>query len=467
MSPSVSAFSKAEPKASTVLVPLLPYALVFSVMPYLLLSGQTLLVFRWHYVGGGSAIEKIHPATYLLFLALSISLILHSQFRRLFFHRISSDLPLVFFVAAVIWTAAYTIILGGASVAPFVDTFLAAILTTIVLTCVPYPALLLLRRIVDLFFVLNIFMIFAEMVLHTDFIAPYVAGVIRTPEEMAVLGGQMESGFYGRLAALFGHPLNAAMLFGIYSIATLASMPMRLSIGALIRLGLSILSYLAIFPTESRASMVATTIILALYLACFGVGTVVRGRISPIGLSLTLFVALGIALAAILLWGAGYFDKMLLRFQYDYGSALSRDYALDILQSVSDSALWFGLSQSELNTIQQSFGLIAIEISWVNFILVGGLITTIPLFVTLCLFLFRSLPRYCYAGIYFVSLLILQSTFASNSIWSKTTIVTSSLIVGISMLRRVDLRQRDNATTPNATKIYRYRPRDRSVGQLA
>ena len=192
-----------------------------------------------------------------------------------------------------------------------------------------------------------------------------------------------------------------------------------------------------------------------------------RGRISPIGLSLALFVSLGIALVAILLWDAGFFDKMLTRFQYDYGSALSRDYALDILQSMSTFALWFGLSQSELNTIQGGFGLIAIEISWVNFILVGGLITTIPLFVTLCLFLFRSLPRYCYFGIYFVSVLILESTFASNSIWSKTTVLTSSLIIGISILRRDDLRQRLLATATNATKIYRFRPPGRSIGQHA
>ena len=121
-------------------------------------------------------------------------------------------------------------------------------------------------KIVDLFFVLNIFMIFAEMVLHTDFIAPYVAGVIRTPEEMAVLGGQMESGFYGRLAALFGHPLNAAMC-----LAFILS-PTRLDADAAFDrrtrpVGLVDSSYLAIFPTESRASMVATTIILALYLA--------------------------------------------------------------------------------------------------------------------------------------------------------------------------------------------------------
>jgi hypothetical protein len=167
------------------------------------------------------------------------------------------------------------------------------------------------------------------------------------------------------------------------------------------------------------------------------------------------------------LWEAGFFDNMLLRFQYDYNSALSRDYALEILQSISSSALWLGLSQSELNTLQSSFGLIAVEISWVNFILVGGLVTTIPLFLTFCLFLFGSLPRYCSFGIYFVSMLILESTFASNSIWSKTTIITSSLIVAISMLRRDVIRQGHVATTTEAKNPFRNRRPGQSVGQRA
>ena len=369
----------------------------------------------------------------------------------------------VFFVAAIIFTAAYDILLGNASVAPFVDTFLTAALTTIVLTCVPFPAIVLIRRIIDLVFVFNIFLIFVEYILQVDFVAPYVAGLIRTPEEFVVLGGN----FFGRMPALFGHPLNAATLFGVYSIANLASVPMRLSTAALVRLSLALLSYLAIFPTESRASMVATTIILALYLACLGVGTIAKGRISVAGLTLTLFVVLGFGLAAMFLLETGFFDKMLLRFQYDYGSSLTRDYALDILQSASPSALSVGLSQSETNTIQSSFGLVAIEISWVNFILVGGLVTTIPLFIAFCLFLFVSLPRYCSLGIYFVSLLILESTFASNSIWSKTTIVTSSLIVAISMLRRDVIHQRDVAPTTSATRVHRKRPPGQSIGQRA
>jgi hypothetical protein len=41
-------------------------------------------------------------------------------------------------------------------------------------------------------------------------------------------------------------------------------------------------------------------------------------------------------------------------------------------------------------TRRQGHGLIAIESSCINFILVGGLITAIPLFITYCLFLFRS-----------------------------------------------------------------------------
>ena len=127
---------------------------------------------------------------------------------------------------------------------------------------------------------------------------------------------------------------------------------------------------------------------------------------------------------------------MIERFEYDYGSTLSRDYALQLLEQSSAWDLWFGRSLVELSAIQQSFGLIAIEISWINFILVAGLITTIPLFITFCLFLFRSTRLSCDFGIYFVSLLILISTSANNGIWSKTTVLTTGLMVGFSFLRR-------------------------------
>lgn len=94
------------------------------------------------------------------------------------------------------------------------------------------------------------------------------------------------------------------------------------------------------------------------------------------------------------------------------------------------------MDQADLYNIQIGLGLIAIEISWVNFVLVGGLITALPLFITFCLFSFRSLRRYCDFGIYFVSLLIFESTLASNSIWAKTTAFAAGVTIAISFLRK-------------------------------
>jgi hypothetical protein len=165
-------------------------------------------------------------------------------------------------------------------------------------------------------------------------------------------------------------------------------------------------------------------------------GWATKGYINKAGVIFALLMGIAIVPLSMILWNVGFFDEMLRRFQFDYGSALSRDFALKILEQSSATDLWFGLPAEELSALQQSFGLIAIEISWVNFILVGGLITTIPFFVTFCLFLFRSIRKYCEVGIYFVSALVLVSTFASNSIWAKTTVLTSSLVVGISFLRR-------------------------------
>ena len=280
---------------------------------------------------------------------------------------------------------------------------------------------------------------FCELIMQTDFLRDYANTLGRNPEEIAVFGQQGEGSFFGRLSALFGHPLNAAMLFGIYSIANVVSTPIRFSPACYARLSLSILSYLAIFPTGGRASMVATTIIFLLYISYSTIASVSRGYLNPAAVFYVGFVGITLALFGVVLWSAGFFDPMLDRFDNDYGSALSRDYALEILQSASNSTLWFGFSSSELDSLRLSLGLIAIEIAWVNFILVGGLITAIPLFITFFLFLFRSLRNYCDVGIYFVSLLIFESTFASNSIWSKTSVLTSSLIVGISFLRRSDL----------------------------
>ena len=51
----------------SMVLPLLPYALPLIVLLYLVLPGLTLLIFGWHYVGGGTAIQNcIPPHTFCL-----------------------------------------------------------------------------------------------------------------------------------------------------------------------------------------------------------------------------------------------------------------------------------------------------------------------------------------------------------------------------------------------------------------
>lgn len=414
----------------------LPYALGLSAFLYLVLSTHVLLLVGWHYVGGGSALQKLHPATYLLGAGLPVALLIDFQFRRRLIGQIAVDPPVVTFILAVVATAVYTTMLGGASVAPFVDTFGGAIMTVVVLTCIPKRPLIFLRLLVDIFFIVNIILIFWEFLVHKDFLSQYLLNFIRTPEEYVVLGPQRAESSFGRMSALFGHPLTAALLFGIYTIATLVSTRLSFSPRSISRLCIVVFSYLAIFPTGSRASMVATTIVIMLYVAQSTMGTVIRGYINAAGLTLSVLVGIAAIFLGIILWNAGFFDQILERFQFDYGSASTRSRALEILQQASTSQLWFGMPQDDLVNIQLGLGMIAIEVSWINFILIGGLITTIPLFVTFCLFIFRSLRKYCAFEIYFVSLLIFESTLASNSIWSKTTAFTSCLIIAICFLRR-------------------------------
>ena len=66
------------PRTTTILQ-LYPYLLTIILILYFVLSTPALLLLGWNYIGGGSEIEKIHPATYLLFAGLCASLVIDKQ----------------------------------------------------------------------------------------------------------------------------------------------------------------------------------------------------------------------------------------------------------------------------------------------------------------------------------------------------------------------------------------------------
>jgi hypothetical protein len=413
-----------------------PLFLVAIIFLYFLLSTPALLLLGWHYIGGGTEIEKIHPATYLLFGTFSLSLIGDRHLRSRVIMRAVTDRALLAFTAAVIVTTAYCCLVQSASVSPFIDTFAVAILTTIIVTCVPVESLTFLRRLIDVFFLVNIVMIFWEAASHTTFFPNYLIGIGSPSEAPTDLSTLEAANFLSRPTGLFGHPLSAAMLLGVYCISTLASLPAGLSRVAVAKLVMALLAYGAIFSTASRSSSVTTTVALLAYLLYSAIASGLAGRISKASIGFALWTIVLFAPVCLVLWSIGFFDAIFYRFQFDYGSAMSRDYALTLVNRASTSDLWFGRPQPDVLGLQRGYGLIAIEISWVNFILVGGLLTTIPLFVTYFAFLFRSMRLYCVAGIYSVSLLVFVATSTSNGIWAKDTSLAAGLAIAISFLRR-------------------------------
>ena len=99
-------------------------------------------------------------------------------------------------------------------------------------------------------------------------------------------------------------------------------------------------------------------------------------------------------------------------------------------------------SQSDLDLllqVQAELKLVAIEISWVNFILTCGLVFTLPLFVSYSLFLLRFLPRYCAAPAILPCGFLLVVTAASNSIFAKTTVLTTSFVIILAFFRKSSL----------------------------
>ena len=388
-----------------------------TIMFFVLPPGVLNLV-GWHYAGGGAEYEKIHIATYLLVVTFASLWLIDPRFRKNVTHLCCSDWTLISFVFAFGATASYAVLVKHVSIAPFVDTFLAALLVTIGWICLPSANLRRLRRLVDIYFIASIAILFLEYAVKSTLI-----GSDTTDD--------FEFGQF-RAHALFENALSAANLLGVYSIANFVSMPVKLTRTSLIRLTLGFASLFAIFTTGGRTALVVTILILLGYLAFSAARQIASGRINRAAVVYGFFgvPVLAIVMAPMLQFGV--FDTMLSRFEYDIGSAHTRQIAIDLVSNLPAIDLWLGFSQSDLNSLQQvqaELNLVAIEISWVNFILTCGLVLTIPLFVTYALFLLRFFPRYCEAAAILPCIFLIVVTSASNGIWAKTTVLTTSLAI--------------------------------------
>lgn len=399
--------------------------LAFTTVLFLWMPPSVFDLVGWGYLGGGPEYEKIHLATYLLLATALALFLLDAHFRRNTLCLCLTDWRLIFFALAVGATAVYAILFKQLSIAPFVDTFLAAILIAVIWICLPYDNLRQLRFLLDIYFATNIALLFFE------YAAKWLVIGDLTPDSWEL--GQFRS------RALFENQLSAATMLGVYCLANLVSTPIRLAQANIARLLLAFAAFAAIFTTGGRAALVVTATLIALYFAISVFTQLASGRFNRAGLVCCVIGMPFLAACVFVLLHLGFFDTMLSRFQYDIGSASTRQIAVDLIASLPTADLWFGLSRDDLAALvqrQADLNLLAIEISWANFILACGLALTIPLFVSYLIFLFHFIPYYSSRWAVIPSLFLLIVTAASNGIWAKTTVLSASFAIIFACLRR-------------------------------
>jgi hypothetical protein len=400
---------------------------MFVIALYFLLPGNLLVSIGWNYLGGATEFEKIHPATYLLVAVFFWALIVDRAFRWRCFAYSATDYAFIAFAFAVLATATFAIAARGASAANLIDTFAVALIVTISSVAFPRRPMVQFRTFIHIFCIVNIALILAEYVLKQNFI-------FEGSSFYDIATAEIVTEF--RAVGLFGHPLTAAGFFSLYSVLNLVATSVRLSLACAIRLLLSGLSFIAIFPTGGRSALVVSGLVMLVYVAWSALRSLARGSFSKAGFVYLVICLIVLVLTLPIMGQLGIFDVMLGRFENDYGSALSRDYALQILLNTRLEDLWFGLAQQDVLTLQKEFGLIAIENTWINFTLVCGLVFTVPLLVTYVLFLFRSNPRYCTSGIYYLAFFQFILSNSTNGLWSKNTGFATAMAMIFSFLRK-------------------------------
>jgi hypothetical protein len=382
----------------------------------------TTLLTHWkiqYATSGGSFYEKLHPATYVVILAFGL-LLLRGTDPIGALNRMFSDakLTLIFLLC---WSLmlVHTFVLGR----PFtgiIDTFLLPLLFCLVLWQLSPDQRKPLVWAVHLLMFVNISLAYYEYVSGRRLIPLTLGNVLITSD--------------WRSAGLLGHPLSAAGLVGAYVLAllvrpdvmgspTLRVLALFYSLGSLMAFG-------------GRTTLVVVLLVLALIAGRAGF-RLIRGARIPLPVVLaTMCMAFLVVAGIVALLDAGAFDKMLLRFSSDKGSAWARVASVNLLGQFDWGELVLGPDPIRATALQSMMGLdFGIENFWIACIVQYGIVHTTLITIGLaCLFaevLRRSQPA---AGV--LVLFIIVIALSSVSFSSKDTKLAGHVILIVLLLSR-------------------------------
>lgn len=394
--------------------------MLLAVIATFTLSGGMLTNWKIHYLtAGGNFYEKLHPATYFTFLAFGLLLVRNSDPAGEI-DRIFSDAKLVV-VYMLCW--AFLLVQMFVLERPFtviIDTFLLpVVLCLIIWQLTPLQRKPLVWAI-HLTILLNVCVGYYE----------YFSGHRVIP---LTLGDVLVVGEW-RSSAFLGHPLTASGVVGGYILALV----LRPALCPPIMLRVPLIAFClgSLMAFGGRTALVTVLLVMGL-LAAVEMLLILRGKQVSLpmvmGAICLLFVAAAVIFAA---FDLGIFDKMLLRFSSDKGSALARVATFNLLSYFDWHELLMGPNSVRVNALQSQLGLnYGIENFWISCIVQFGIIHTALLTIGLIGFFVEILKRASPAA-WAIVLLILVIAASSVSFSSKNIQFAQFIIIITLLLPR-------------------------------
>jgi len=410
-----------------------------AIVMLLLVSSTLLTHWRIQYVtAGGNFYEKLHPATYFVVLALATALLRSGNPLQQALRIAGQSRAILFYLVCWVFLLVQTLMLERPFTA-VVDTFLLPVLLALAIWQVPVSGRRSLALLVHVLILLNVAIGYYE----------YFAGHRIIP---LTLGSIVVLGEW-RSAALLGHPLTASGLMAGYVLALI--LRPRICPQPLLRLPLILLCFGSLMVFGGRTALVTTLLIIG-GAAAFWLFRLMRGdRISLPALILGIgLLFCGLAGVSVIL-DLGIFDKMLLRFSSDKGSALARFATLDLLSHLDGHEILFGPTVSRANALQNQLGLdYGIENFWIACIVQFGLIHTALITAALVAFLAVLLRRSDPAA---WALMALIAVIAASSVsFSSKTVQLAQFVLLITLL--LPRSTRAPATAPQPFNRHSLRP---------
>ena len=376
--------------------------MLLAIVALLCLSSSMLTNMKVHYVtSGGIFLEKVHLASYCVFAAFFLCLIRHGKpVEGLLSSLAGARLTIVLFLC---WIALFfQIVILKRPFTTIIDSFLLPPMICLVVWQLSASQRRVLAFVFHAGILLNVVLGYYEYFSGHRLI-PLTVGNI-------VVFGEWRS------AALLGHPLTASGLIAAYVMALVVRPEI---LPKILRLPVIGFCFVSLMVFGGRTALMVTLAVLACLAGWKGLRFAFGNRMPLTGIIMTMCLASLIAGAAFVAFDSGIFDKMLLRFSSDKGSALARYATLHLLSYLDWTELLLGADPDRITGLQSQLGLnYGIENFWVSCITQFGLVHTILMSIGLLCF-FIDLTRRSDRGVWTIYVLMAMIAASSVSFSSK------------------------------------------------